>query len=151
MYDARDVDTIASAMIELTGFLNSPRQDEVLLRKAGVALDRALFPVLVRLHAGGTMGVAQLAEHVGRDPSTISRQLAKLEQMGLVDRPVSENDMRVRAARVTIAGARTIEAISKARREVLGELIQGWSIAERRLFPELLQRLAASLKKLQQG
>lgn len=43
MYDARNVDSIASAMIELTGILNSPRQDEVLLRKAGVVLDRALF------------------------------------------------------------------------------------------------------------
>lgn len=96
------------------------------------------------------MSVAQLAENVGRDPSTISRQLGKLEQLGLVDRPTSESDMRVRAARVTRAGARTIAAISNARREVLGELIREWSAAEQRLFPELLQRLTASLKELQQ-
>lgn len=151
MYDARNIDAIASALIELTGCLNSPRQDEVLLRAAGVSLDRALFPLLVRLNAAGTMSVAQLAEQAGRDPSTVSRQLSKLEQLGLVARPATDGDMRVRAATVTTAGKRTLAAITHARRRLLGELISDWSVEEARVFPRLLQRLADSMKERQES
>jgi len=59
------------------------RQDADYLHEAGVSLDRALCPLLVRLSAASSMSVATLAEQVGRDPSTVSRQLAKLEQFGL--------------------------------------------------------------------
>ena len=151
MHDTRNLDAIAAALIDLTGCLNSPRQDEVLLRVAGVSLDRALFPLLVRLSAAGSLGVAQLAEQVGRDPSTVSRQLAKLAQLGLVTRPTGRHDMRVRAATITRAGARAITAITAARRGLLEELIRGWSAEERRLFPQLLQRLADEMKARQES
>jgi DNA-binding IclR family transcriptional regulator len=74
------------------------------LREAGVSLDRALFPLLVRLSAASAMRVAKLAEQVGRDPSTVSRQLVKLEQLGLVRRPAACDDLRVRdSASFTLA------------------------------------------------
>ncbi len=146
MYSTHNLDAIAAALLELTGCLNSPRQDEVLLRTAGVVLDRALFPLLVRLSAVGTTSVGQLADLAGRDPSTVSRQLAKLEQLGLVARPAGHEDMRVRAATITKVGSRTIKAITDARRRLLGELIRDWSAEEQRIFPELLHRLAAAMK-----
>ncbi len=149
MYDARNVDAIASALIDLTGCLNSPRQDDFLLREAGVSLDRALFPLLARLSAARPLSVAQLAEQAGRDPSTVSRQLAKLEQLGLVKRPSTHEDMRVRAATITNAGSRTLAAITEARRRLLGELIGDWSADERRVFPQLVQRLADAMKERQ--
>lgn len=146
MHDTHIIDAIVSALIDLTGCLNSPRQDDVLLRVAGVSLDRALFPLLVRLQAAEPMSVAALAEQVGRDPSTVSRQLARLEQLGLVSRAGPQGDRRVRAATVTPAGARTLAAITAARRKLLGELIQDWSAEERQLFPLLVQRLADGMK-----
>lgn len=149
MHDTCNVDAIAAALIELTGLLNSPRQDEVLLGVAGVSLDRALFPLLVRLSAAPAMSVAQLAEKVGRDPSTVSRQIAKLERLGLVKRPSSDEDMRVKAAAITKAGARAVEAITKARRQLLGELIADWSAAEQAAFPLLLRKFAAAMKERQ--
>jgi DNA-binding MarR family transcriptional regulator len=151
MYDTHTVDAIAVALLELTGRLNSPRQDEVLLRAAGVTLDRALFPLLVRLNAAGTLSVGELADLAGRDPSTVSRQLAKLEELGLVVRPAGRHDMRVRAATITKAGARTLKAITEARRRLLGEVIQNWSALEQKVFPELLQRLAGAMKEAAQA
>lgn len=147
MYDARNLDAIASALIELTGLLNSPRQDEVLLRAAGVSLDRALFPLLVRLSAAPAMSVAQLADQAGRDPSTISRQIAKLEQLGLVKRPSAQEDMRVRAAAITRAGARMVRTITETRRKALGELMRDWPAAERKMLPVLLQKFADAMRK----
>jgi DNA-binding MarR family transcriptional regulator len=111
-----------------------------------VSLDRALFPLLVRLSAATAMSVAKLAEQVGRDPSTVSRQLAKLEQLGLVRRPAAREDMRVRDAAVSKAGLRTVAAITVARRKLLGEFLRDWPPEERELFPKLLQRLADSMK-----
>lgn len=149
MYSTRILDDIASALIDLTGCLNSPRQDEVLLGEAGVALDRALFPLLVRLNAMGTTSVTELAGQVGRDPSTVSRQLARLESLGLVKRPTAKDDMRVREAAITKAGLAAVNAIAKARRKLLGQLVQDWTESELRLFPELLQRLADAMKEKQ--
>ena len=146
MYDTRNADAIVSAMIDLTGVLNSPRQDEVLLRLAGVSLDRALFPLLVRLSAAPAMSVAELADQVGRDSSTVSRQLAKLEQLGLVKRPSAREDMRVRAALITQSGARAVAAITEARRKVLVELMRDWPVTEQKMFPVLLQRFADAMK-----
>lgn len=146
MYDARNLDAIASALIDLTGCLNSPRQDDVLLGVAGVSLDRALFPLLVRLHVSGPAGVADLAGQAGRDPSTVSRQLARLEQLGLVARPESQDDRRVRNATVTPEGMHVLGAITAARRQLLAQLVESWSAEERRLFPLLVQRLADAMK-----
>jgi len=146
MYDTRNIDALAAALLDLSGCLNSPRQDDVLLREAGVSLDRALFPLLVHLSAATAMSVAKLAEQVGRDPSTVSRQLGKLEQLGLVRRPAAREDMRVRDAAVSKAGLRTVAAITVARRKLLGEFLQDWPPEERELFPKLLQRLADSMK-----
>lgn len=149
MRDTRNADAIAAALLELTGMLNSPRQDDVLLREAGVSLDRALFPLLVRLNTTPLMSVAQLAERAGRDPSTVSRQIAKLENLGLVKRPSSTADMRVRAAAITKAGARAVEAITKARQRLLGELIAQWPAAEQEAFPALLRKFADAMRARQ--
>ena len=147
MQNTRNLDALALAMLEFMGCMNSPRQDDVLLQEAGVSLDRALFPLLVGLSIAGSLSVAELADGVGRDPSTVSRQLAKLEQLGLVKRPQAREDGRVRAAAITRAGARVLDAITKARRKLLGELLQDWSAEERRILPELLQRLADGMKR----
>ena len=92
---------------------------------------------------------AQLADKAGRDPSTVSRQIAKLERLGLVERPSSEADMRVRAAAITEAGARTVQAITQARRRLLRELVADWPAADQAAFPELLQRFAQAIKDRQ--
>jgi DNA-binding MarR family transcriptional regulator len=147
MYDTRNVDVIAAGLLDLMGCMNSPRQDEVLLAEAGVSLDRALFPLLVALGRDEAMAVARLADRVGRDASTVSRQLAKLEQLGLVRRPAARGDQRVREAAITKAGARTLAAITEARRRLLGQLVQDWSADERGGFAALMQKFADAMKQ----
>ena len=93
------------------------------------------------------MGVAQLADRAGRDPSTVSRQLAKLEELWLVRRPKAQSDLRVREAAITKAGERVVEAITTARHKLLGKLLEDWSAQERQIFPQLLQRLADAMNQ----
>jgi len=108
------------------GFLSSPQRDEVLLGEAGVDLDRALFPLLVRLARSGPLSVARLADQVGRDHTTVSRQLAKLDGLELITRQGGD-DRRVRTASLTGAGEAIVSAISDARRRLLSKALAAWS------------------------
>jgi DNA-binding MarR family transcriptional regulator len=146
MYDTNNIDALAAALLDLMGCMNSPRQDEVLLHEAGVSLDRALFPLLVCLNHASTLGVGELADRVGRDSSTISRQIAKLEELGLVKRRPSKADLRINEATITRSGTRTIDAIVNARRRLLGQLLQDWTEEERTNLPRLMQKLADAMR-----
>jgi DNA-binding MarR family transcriptional regulator len=141
-------DLLAGALLDLIGFLNSPQRDDFILRQAGVSLDRALFPLLVRLGAEGELGVVALADLAGRDHSTVSRQVAKLESLGLVARASRDGDQRVRAARITPAGKAVVLAIARARQSQLDRLFQGWSDEDREALGRLNRRFADALLRV---
>ena len=138
-------------MIKLIGFLNSPRRDDALLKEAGVSLDRALFPLLVRLGMSGALSVGDLADQVGRDHTTVSRQLAKLEEMGLVARQAADADRRVKAAALTVEGEAVVQAIAGARRRLLSRALADWSEDDRTRLADLNQRFVDSLVEAAEG
>jgi len=142
-----DIDDVIAALIGLMGALNNPRQDDVLLREAGVSLDRSLFPLVARLGALGAMGVAELADHAGRDHSTISRQLGVLETTGLIERRMQTDDRRVRAAVLTAEGRRVARRLTAARRRLISLLLVDWSAEERGVFALLARRIVDGMKR----
>jgi DNA-binding MarR family transcriptional regulator len=103
------------ALIDIVSVINRPQRDETMVRKAGLSLDRALFPLLVVIERRGPIGVVDLAERVGRDYTTVSRQIAKLESLGLVERQPAAGDRRVSQATVTAKGKAMTAAIDRAR------------------------------------
>jgi DNA-binding MarR family transcriptional regulator len=147
--NTHDVDAIAAALMDLVGLLNSPRRDDVLLAAAGVSLPRALFPLLVRIGASGAIGVTDLAEQVGRDHSTISRQVAALEKLGLVKRRANAEDSRINEAAITDKGKETVARITKTRRRLLGNLLSDWSAKERQDLARLNRKFADVLRSAQ--
>jgi DNA-binding MarR family transcriptional regulator len=132
--------------MDLVGMLNSARQDEFLLREAGIALDRALFALLVRIGASAALNVAVLAEQVGRDQSTVSRQTAKLADLGLIRRRAAKADRRAREAVITAEGRRLIQVITAARRRLLDRLLADWSAADVQGLARLNRRFADAMK-----
>jgi DNA-binding MarR family transcriptional regulator len=143
--NTRNLDKIGSALIDLLGFLNSPQRDEALLREAKVSLDRALFPLLVALGVRGRLSVAELGECVGRDHTTVSRQLAKLESLRLVGRDAGGADRRKRTAHLTPGGKEIVRAITSARRRLLARVLARWSEADRVALADLNRRFADAL------
>jgi DNA-binding MarR family transcriptional regulator len=146
MHDTYNFDSLARALIDLAGMLNSPRQDDILLNEAGVSLDRALFPLLVRIGAADSLNVAALAEQVGRDQSTVSRQTAKLETLGLIKRRAGKTDQRAREAVISAAGQRLVQAITQARRRLFGKLLADWSAADVQALARLNRKLADDMR-----
>lgn len=137
---------LAAALLDLMSFFSSPRRDDALLRAAGVKLDRALFPLLVRLAMCGPLSVAGLAAQVGRDHTTISRQLSKLEDMGLVSRQGVDPDRRVRTTALTPDGEAIVRAISATRERLLSTVLADWSEADRESLATLNRRFVDALK-----
>jgi DNA-binding MarR family transcriptional regulator len=146
--NTRNVDKLASALIDLMSLLSSPQRDEALLREAGVSLDRALFPLLVFLDARGPLGVAELADQVGRDHTTISRQLPKLETMKLVERRDADADRRKRSVSLTVDGKRVVQAITLARRRALTKALAGWTPVDREALADLSRRFVDCLSEI---
>jgi DNA-binding MarR family transcriptional regulator len=138
----REVRELRDALLDLTGILNRPQPDAALIEAAGVDLDRALFPLLARVERRGPLGIVELAELAGRDYTTVSRQIAKLESLGLVARCPSPEDGRVRAAVITDQGRAMTEALDAARQKIIEGLRADWDKEDVRQLVRLLRRFA---------
>jgi len=135
------------AVLEIVGMMNGPERDEMMIREAGIRLDRALFPLLVLVERFGPIGVVDLAGRVGRDHTTVSRQLARLEGLGLVERRGSREDRRVRMAAITSAGKAMTDRIDAARERVLRTGLAGWDGRELADFVRLLRAFAEVMRE----
>jgi DNA-binding MarR family transcriptional regulator len=134
-------------ILALARFINDPRQDWRLMTEAGLDLDPMFLPLLVRLGAGGPPhSVVELAGQLGKDHSTVSRQLAKLEAADLVARQASASDGRVRAAHLTPKGEAAVATLSAARRRLFDRALAGWTPADRETLTRLFSRFTDGLR-----
>ena len=136
---------LGETLVELVGFLNSPQRDDALLREAGVEIDRALFPILVALGARGVLGIAEIADLVGRDYTTVSRQVTKLASLRFVARAAGSGDRRQRTMQLTAQGQAIVRAITAARLRLLSRALSAWSDADIGRLADLNRRFAQSL------
>lgn len=128
--------TLHGSMISLVSVMNRPQNDEALIREAGIKLDRALFPPLVLVERLGPIGVVELAERVGRDYTTVSRQVAKLESLGLVRRQAQPGDRRVRESVITDEGRVMTGMLDAARFRMAEQVFEDW---DRKDFDDLVR------------
>ena len=135
------------AVLDIVGVINEPQRDEFLIRKAGIPLDRALFPLLVGIERFGPIGVVELAGRVGRDYTTVSRQVAKLESLGLVKRQESAGDRRVREAAVTAKGKAMTDLVDAAREKVGRAIFATWDAHDIDELVRLMRKFADAMKQ----
>ena len=135
------------ALIEIVGLMNEPHRDEALIAAAGVRLDRALFPLLVGIERFGPIGVVELAAGVNRDHTTVSRQLARLESLGLVMRVESPDDRRTRRAVVTPEGRAMSARIDAARERMFRAIFSDWPREEVSELTRLMAKFAAAMRE----
>jgi DNA-binding MarR family transcriptional regulator len=135
------------AILDIVSVINRPQGDERLIREAGIRLDRALFPPLVLVERLGPIGVGELADRVGRDYSTVSRQIAKLESLGLVTRAPSAADRRVSEATVTPEGRKMTDRIDAARDRMGHAIFESWQARDIDDLVRLMRRFADDLRR----
>jgi DNA-binding MarR family transcriptional regulator len=133
-------------LLDVVGEMNRPQRDEALIKEVGIRLDRALFPLLVGIERFGPIGIVELADRVGRDYTTISRQVAKLEGLGLARRQGSAADRRLREAVITPKGKAMIDLVDAARERMGQAVFQTWEPRELDELVRLMRRFAEAFK-----
>ncbi|OJY63510.1 MAG: MarR family transcriptional regulator [Sphingobium sp. 66-54] len=139
--------SLHASLLEIVTVMNRPERDDELLALAGLTLERALFPLLVFVERKGPIGVVDLAGRVGRDYTTVSRQVARLEELGLVERRAGSADKRVREAIITPRGKSATDALDTARETMALELFHDWSHEELNELVRLMGKLAEGMAK----
>lgn len=135
------------ALLDIMAVMNNPQVDEEMIRGADIPLDRALFPLLVTIERFGPLGVVELADRVGRDYTTVSRQVGRLDELGLIERRASAQDRRVREACITPAGQAMTNAVDSARARMAGEIFKSWDEEEVGELVRLVQKLAKGMRE----
>ncbi|KXG84124.1 MarR family winged helix-turn-helix transcriptional regulator [Agrobacterium bohemicum] len=133
------------SLMDIAGLMNRPERDAQLLELAGLTLERALFPLLVGIERRGPIGVVELADGVGRDYTTVSRQVARLEQLGLVERRSLPTDKRVREAVITAKGKAATDALDKARERMALSILKDWTREDFDQLVRLMRMFADSI------
>ena len=126
------------SLIDVVSVINRPERDAAMLELAGLSLERALFPLLVLIERLGPIGIVDLGRRCGRDYTTVSRQVARLEALGLAKRRTNASDGRVREAVITPRGKAATDAVDAARERMAVALFREWS---RRDFDDLARLL----------
>ncbi|ETR74908.1 MarR family transcriptional regulator [Afipia sp. P52-10] len=139
--------SLHASLLEIVTVMNRPERDDELLALAGLTLERALFPLLVFVERKGPIGVVDLAGRVGRDYTTVSRQVARLEELGLVERRPGTADKRVREAIITPRGKSATDALDAARETMALELFRDWSREDLDELVRLMAKLAEGMAK----
>ncbi len=135
-----------AALIDVLSVMNRPQRDEALIREAGIPLDRALFPLLVGIERFGPIGVVDMADRVGRDYTTVSRQVARLESLGLVERRGSAADRRVREAVISAKGKAMTDRVDAARERIARGVFASWDARDIDELARLMRKLADAVR-----
>jgi DNA-binding MarR family transcriptional regulator len=104
------------------------------------AVDRATYLLLVHLAKDGARRASALAEAVHSDPSTVSRQVAQLVRLGLVERVADPADGRATLLVATDEGRRVFDENRQLRNRRVATLMADWPDDDRRAFVRLLTR-----------
>jgi DNA-binding MarR family transcriptional regulator len=147
----KDLRDLHEALIDLVGLFNQPQRDSILIKEAGVKIDRALFPLLVRIERRGPLGIVELAEIAGRDYTTVSRQVTKLEGLGLVTRQSNAEDARVSRVTITKTGQNISDALDAARARLARGVFSKWSSLDKKNLVRLLRRFVDDFSSQPKG
>ncbi|HEU0168914.1 MAG TPA: MarR family transcriptional regulator [Chloroflexota bacterium] len=139
----QDVYDVARALSEVVRRGNLPRVQEAFIQAAGLKLDRVSYWLLRQLGEETRMRVSELAHRQGTDVSTVCRQIAKIEQAGLVRREGDPSDLRAVLLMLTEQGREALGKLQATRLELFDRLLAGWPDGERHEFARLFARFTA--------
>jgi DNA-binding MarR family transcriptional regulator len=137
-------DAIGTIELELIKLV---RHLETFARRSSlyVRVDRAGYLAMRVLDGLGPVSTNALAQALGLDASTVTRQVAALERDGLVARRPDPADGRSSTITLTPAGLRSMCEVEEERRRRIEALVRDWDDAEQAGLAAALTRLNSSL------
>ena len=129
----------------VTHLLNLRVQD--FLDEAGIDMSAQEIRILTVLaHLAGPERMKPLAEKLGRDPTTVSRQITGLEEKGLVQRSPCPAVGRSTVVAITRRGSRLVERTIPLTLALRGQAMKGISKADSEALVRSLSQMIVNLK-----
>jgi DNA-binding MarR family transcriptional regulator len=113
---------------------------------SGTDGDQSPMFLLVKLAHHGPRRASDLAELVGADPSTVSRQVASLVKSGMLERRADPDDGRASILVPTELGRQRIEEYGRRRAVTMRPVIADWSAQDRHDLLRLLRKYTAGIE-----
>jgi DNA-binding MarR family transcriptional regulator len=150
---------VESALTLVTFSYARPRRHDALLADSETPIawsawqaQPALYALLDRVVRSRTARPCDLAASLGLSRSTVTRELHRLEDRGLVYR----NEFRAPGTRgkyrpcfaPTVQGFNALRRLRAVRRDAIARAIAGWSDVERTELAALLRRLASAWQRV---
>jgi DNA-binding MarR family transcriptional regulator len=108
----------------------------------GADLTPTQYSVLALVRVRGPLGLAELTDLEGLNPTMLSRIVKVLDERGLIRRLPDPSDMRAARVEVTPEGARLHEQVREQRTQVLSEWLE-------RLPAETAEQLLAAVPAME--
>ncbi|WP_328377874.1 MarR family winged helix-turn-helix transcriptional regulator [Streptomyces sp. NBC_00440] len=136
--DPRDHDaSVDTIQRELTAFARRARATAARLHPE---LPLVSYTLLAHIDDSQGCRATDLAAHYMLDKSTVSRQLAVLEKLGLVERRPAADDQRVQVLHPTEAGTRKLASSQGSRRAAVRDRLADWTEEDLDRFATYLLR-----------
>lgn len=107
-------------------------------------LQATAYAVLLFVADNEPTRAADIVERFGIDKGTISRQIAHVQELGLVTRSCDPGDRRAQTLRLTPDGKARIDTVAEQRRAEAADHLAGWTAVDLTRFAEILGRFNAS-------
>ncbi len=106
-------------------------------------LDPASYSLLLMVADSGSLRAMDMAERIGLDKSTVSRQIAHLVRLDLLRRVPDPEDGRARLIQLSDSGRARLDEVRKHRSRRLRADFAQWSTDDLHQFARLLGKLNA--------
>jgi DNA-binding MarR family transcriptional regulator len=133
---------------QMTMLLRRVQRIHVSTQVGEVNLERSAYGIMCKLADEGPHRLGALASAFGLDPSTITRQVQALEEIGLAARSSDPSDRRASILDLTGPGREVLEQTREHRRSVLRQVLADWSEDDLNDFGRLLKEFNASMDRL---
>ena len=133
---------------QMTTLLRRVQRIHLTTSDAEINLERSAYGIMCKLADEGPQRLGALATAFGLDPSTITRQVQALEEIGLAARKTDPSDRRASILDLTDSGREVLDSTRDRRRAKLQQALAEWPESDLTDFGRLLKEFNASLDRL---
>lgn len=105
-----------------------------------IELERSSYGILCFIADNGPQRLGAIASAFQLDPSTVTRQVHTVVNLGLADRATDQSDRRATVLSLTTLGQDSVKSAREHRRRMLEAILGEWTLEEREQFSRLLTR-----------
>lgn len=118
-----------------------------LSREVHPDMEPAAYGLLSVIRRQGPIRLTELASCIGVGKPSVSRQIAFLENLGLVSKEADPLDGRAQSIRLTPEGEEKMHRVQDARREVFRERLGEWPVEELQTLAKYIGKLNATYER----